>query len=92
MILYHSRAQMSHENSSKQIKLELTGFCNFLSKSPMISFMDGHVRPMNLLLLVHINMVVLKLFAHVPMNQGKNQLLTNCLGCRKIVIFSSLCL
>jgi len=70
MILYHSRAQMSHENGSMLIKLEVTGFYNFLFKLLMISFMDGHVLRMNQLLLAHINMVVLKLFALVPMNQG----------------------
>ena len=66
---------MLHENGLKQINLELTVFFNFLFKLLMISFMDGHVLHMNQLLLVHINMVVLKLFAHVLMNQGKNQLL-----------------
>ena len=65
---------MLHENGLKQIRLVLMVSFNFHFKLLMINFMDGHVQHMNQPLLAHINTVVLKLFDHVPMNQGKNSI------------------
>ena len=77
------RAQMLHENGLKLINLALMAFCNFLFKLHTINFMDGHVLHMNLLLLAHINTAVLKLFDHVPMNQGKDSITIKLLMLQK---------